>query len=39
MATSKSESILRQLLELAEVQVNGSNPWDIPPQHAKFQIT
>jgi cyclopropane-fatty-acyl-phospholipid synthase len=26
---SKSEDVIRSLLELAEVQVNGSKPWDI----------
>ncbi|MEW6405320.1 MAG: cyclopropane fatty acyl phospholipid synthase [Chloroflexota bacterium] len=29
MSTPKSETIIRQLLELADIQVNGSNPWDI----------
>jgi cyclopropane-fatty-acyl-phospholipid synthase len=29
MAPQKSEMIIRDLLELAEVEVNGKNPWDI----------
>ncbi len=29
MAAQKSESIVRELLGLAEVEVNGKNPWDI----------
>jgi cyclopropane-fatty-acyl-phospholipid synthase len=29
MAASKSETIVRELLDLAEIEINGSNPWDI----------
>jgi cyclopropane-fatty-acyl-phospholipid synthase len=29
MAPSKDETVVRQLLELANVEINGKNPWDI----------
>ena len=29
MAAKNSETIVRELLELAEVEINGKNPWDI----------
>jgi cyclopropane-fatty-acyl-phospholipid synthase len=29
MTTSRSEAVIRELLALAEVEVNGANPWDI----------
>jgi len=29
MTENKSETIIRTLLERAEIQINGSNPWDI----------
>ena len=29
MAAQKSEAIVRDLLELAGVEINGKNPWDI----------
>ena len=29
MAAQKSEMVVRELLELANVEVNGKNPWDI----------
>ena len=29
MAAPKSEAIVRELLEMAEIEVNGSHPWDI----------
>ena len=29
MAPSKSETIVRELLDLAGIEVNGSHPWDI----------
>jgi hypothetical protein len=26
---AKSETTIRELLDLAEIQINGNNPWDI----------
>ncbi len=36
MAASKSEIIVRELLNLAEVEVNGSNPWDLQVHDPRF---
>jgi cyclopropane-fatty-acyl-phospholipid synthase len=36
MPAQKSETILRQLLELAGVQINGKNPWDIQVHDPQF---
>ena len=35
MAPQKSETIIRDLLELARVEVNGKNPWDIQVHNPK----
>jgi len=35
MAPQKSEMIIRDLLELARVEVNGKNPWDIQVHNPK----
>jgi len=32
----KSESVVRELLSLAEIEVNGSNPWDIQVHNDRF---
>jgi len=29
MAVSRSETLIRELLETAEIEVNGANPWDL----------
>ena len=34
--SAKSETVIRQLLELAEVEVNGPNPWDIQVHDPRF---
>ena len=34
--STRSETVIRQLLELAEVEVNGSNPWDIQVHDPRF---
>jgi cyclopropane-fatty-acyl-phospholipid synthase len=34
--SKKSETVIRQLLELAEIEVNGSNPWDIQVHDPRF---
>ena len=36
MASQNSETIIRHLLDLAQVQVNGSNPWDITVHDPRF---
>lgn len=36
MAADKSEAAVRDLLSLADVGVNGSNPWDIQVHDARF---
>ena len=36
MAPQKSEMIIRELLELADVEVNGKNPWDIQVHNPEF---
>ena len=36
MAAQKSEMIIRELLELANVEVNGKNPWDIQVHNPDF---
>lgn len=36
MPTSKSETILRQLLELADIQIGGKNPWDLQVHNPGF---
>ena len=36
MAASKAERIGRELLEMAGIQVNGPNPWDIQIHNPKF---
>ena len=36
MAAQGSEAIIRHLFELAEVEVDGSNPWDIQIHDARF---
>lgn len=36
MATSKSETIARELLDLAGIEVNGSHPWDIQIHEPRF---
>ena len=36
MAPKNSEKIIRQLLELAEIQINGQNPWDIQVHDQRF---
>ena len=36
MAASKSENIVRHLLELADIEVNGSDPWDIQVHETRF---
>jgi len=36
MAMQKSETILRELLDLAGIQVNGKNPWDIQVHDPRF---
>ena len=36
MASQKSETIVRELLELADVEVNGKNPWDIQVHNPNF---
>jgi cyclopropane-fatty-acyl-phospholipid synthase len=34
--SAKSETVIRQLLESAEVEVNGPNPWDIQVHDSRF---
>lgn len=36
MVTSKSEGIIRELIETAGVEVNGNNPWDIQIHNPEF---
>jgi len=36
MTVQKSETFIRNLLAMAEVQVNGSNPWDIQVHDPRF---
>jgi len=36
MATQKSEKIIRGLFDLAGIQVNGNNPWDIQVHDRRF---
>ena len=36
MAPQKSEMIIRELLEPANVEVNGKNPWDIQVHNPRF---
>jgi cyclopropane-fatty-acyl-phospholipid synthase len=36
MALQKSEMIVRELLELAHVEVNGKNPWDVQVHNPNF---
>jgi cyclopropane-fatty-acyl-phospholipid synthase len=36
MAEQKSEVMFRQLLDLASIQVNGANPWDIQVHDRRF---
>ena len=36
MASSKSETIVRELLDLAGIEVNGSHPWDIQVHDARL---
>ena len=36
MASSKSERIVRELLDLAEIEINGSHPWDIQVHDSRF---
>jgi len=36
MATQKSEKIIRGLFDLADIQVNGNNPWDIQVHDKRF---
>jgi len=36
MVLQRSETIIRGLLDLAEIQVNGKNPWDIQVHDAQF---
>ena len=36
MAPQKSETIIRELFELANVEVNGKNPWDIQVHNPEF---
>ena len=32
----KSETVIRELLSLADVEINGSNPWDIQIHDSRF---
>ncbi len=36
MSTNKFENTLRQILAMAKIEVNGSNPWDIQVHNKKF---
>jgi cyclopropane-fatty-acyl-phospholipid synthase len=36
MRTQKSETILRELFEFADIQLNGKNPWDIQVHNPRF---
>jgi cyclopropane-fatty-acyl-phospholipid synthase len=36
MATEKSEKIMRGLFDLAGIQINGNNPWDIQVHDKRF---
>jgi len=36
MITPKSETIIRELLDLAGIQINGKNPWDIQVHDPRF---
>ena len=36
MAAQTPETIVRELLALADVEVNGRNPWDIQVHHPGF---
>jgi cyclopropane-fatty-acyl-phospholipid synthase len=36
MSPQRSETIVRELLELANVEINGKNPWDIQIHNPKF---
>ena len=36
MSSSRAEAVIRELLDLAEVQVNGSHPWDIQVHDDRF---
>jgi cyclopropane-fatty-acyl-phospholipid synthase len=36
MTTAKSEALIRELLESVDVQINGSNPWDIKVHDARM---
>ncbi len=36
MATQKSEKVIRELLELANIELNGKNPWDIQVHNPNF---
>jgi cyclopropane-fatty-acyl-phospholipid synthase len=36
MSDKKSENILRELFETADIQINGTNPWDIQVHDPRF---
>ena len=36
MSVSKSEAVIRELLDLAEIEVNGAHPWDIQVHDARL---
>ncbi len=36
MPLNKSETLIRELLQIAEIEVNGKNPWDIQVNNAQF---
>ncbi len=36
MSSNKFEKTLKDILSLADIEINGSNPWDIQVHNKKF---